>query len=352
MDAVLTALLDRWLGADTEGQRIDVVDAASVAVVRERVRAEAAAIALPEPAAERLVNVASELGHNQLAHAYGGTMAVRRVSRGDVQGLEVIAADNGGGIASPREAFKGEPQTPTPGKRPGATSLGVGLAAVLELADEIDVDVRVEEGTCVRARKYASPVARGRQIGVYGRPYPGETKSGDDALFVRKGDALLVAVIDGLGHGVLARDAALPAAAEVVAAASEPFPRIFERAHEALRTTRGAVMSLARVDGTLAVVESAGVGNVGVQVCGVDAARRFAGSSFVLGAPGKLRQRPPEERPFGPRDALVLYTDGITTQMDLDGQLDLLHEHPVVIAQWVVERFGRSTDDALVLVVR
>jgi hypothetical protein len=47
----------------------------------------------------------------------------------------------------------------------------------------------------------------------------------------------------------------------------------------------------------------------------------------------------------------VLFSDGVRSRVDLAGELDLLREHPVVVAQRVVERFGRPDDDVLVLVV-
>jgi hypothetical protein len=48
---------------------------------------------------------------------------------------------------------------------------------------------------------------------------------------------------------------------------------------------------------------------------------------------------------------VVLFSDGIRSKLDLAGELDLLREHPAVIAQRVVERFARDDDDVLVMVV-
>src|SRR5215472_9847632 len=212
-------LIDRWLG---ETSRIRVVDEASVALVREEVRREGRALGLPKGVTGAAVNVASELGHNQLAHARGGEMSIRRIERGSVAGLEVVAADRGPGMASPSKALKGSART-TEMARTGA-SLGVGLQAVLELSDETDFDVRLGEGTCVWARKFAAPPPhRRRQIGVYGRSCPEEITSGDDALFVRRDDALLVAIADGLGHGTPAREAS-ETAMEVIATSTEDSP--------------------------------------------------------------------------------------------------------------------------------
>jgi anti-sigma regulatory factor (Ser/Thr protein kinase) len=344
-----TRLMDRWLG---ESSRIRVVDEASVALVREEVRRQGRALGLPNATTGAAVNVASELGYNQLAHARSGEMTIRRIERERVVGLEVVAADRGPGMASPIKALKGGART-FETARTGA-SLGVGLQAVLELSDETDFDVRMGEGTCVWARKFATSVPHRRaQIGVYGRPCPEETMSGDDALFLRREDELLLAIADGLGHGTPAREAS-ETAMEAVASSSDDSPdRMLMRCHEALGQTRGAVMSVVCIHERHRVAAVGCAGNTSVHVYGTGAARRFSGASFVLGAPGRAPKILYEEHPLAPHDAVVLFTDGLTTKTDLQGELDLvLREHPIGIAEELVRRFARPNDDALVLVAR
>jgi anti-sigma regulatory factor (Ser/Thr protein kinase) len=341
MDSLLT---DEWLaGADS----IPILDEASVAAVRERVRAEAGAIGLSRVAAGSIVNVASELGHNQLAHAQRGRVAVRRTQRAGTPGIEVIAADGGPGIASPTDALKGRP----PSLGTPRSSLGVGLAAALELADEIDFDVRIGEGTCVWARKFSASVPRQRKVGIYGRPCPGEDESGDHGAFVRSDGELLVGVADGLGHGPPAREASAAAIGVMRAGSAAGMERILEQCHEALVDTRGAVMALARIADPGDALRVSTVGNVTLQIAGPERSRRIAGPALVLGARGQRLRVLAEDHPLGIRDVLILFTDGISTQADLDTDLDLLREHPIVIAHQVVERFARNNDDALVAVV-
>ncbi len=335
-----------------EDEPISILDDASVALVRQRVRARGEACGLDAIATGKLVNIASELSHNQLAHAVRGTVVVREISRAGVPGLEVIAVDEGPGIADPTRALLQGPRVPKTSDGPGKKSLGIGLAAVLELADEVDFDVRMGAGTCVLARKFGDAVPRRRQLGIYARPYPGERVNGDDACFVRADDALLVGVADGLGHGPSAREAAV-GATNTLRAHPELSPlEILERGHAALRATRGAVMAVARVLETTNELETACVGNVSTHVYGPQVARRFIGSSFVLGAAGMVRRVQVDRCDLGVRDALVLFTDGLTTRVDLEGELDLLREHPIIIAHQLFTRFGREHDDALVLVAR
>jgi anti-sigma regulatory factor (Ser/Thr protein kinase) len=317
---VESLLTDRWL-ADLD--TIPIHDEASISLVRDWVRREGAAAGLSEVETGALVNVASELAHNQLGHAAGGRVAVRQLE--GRKGVEVIAADAGQGIADPRAALRGAGRTE--GK-----SLGIGLSAVCELADEVDIDVRLREGTCVRARKLAAPFARERCVGIFGRPIEGERVSGDDATFLRVGGELLVALCDGLGHGPEAREASSRAVAVI-----------------ALVRTRGAVMSAASID-KAGTIDVALLGNVEAYVCGRSSTRRHVGNAAVLG-------KHPTKGPLVAHDTLasaellVLFSDGLSTRLSLEREDALLHEHPIVIAQALMTRYGTTRDDATVVVV-
>lgn len=335
----LLSLFDAWIAG---GDAIPVIDAASVALVRERVRGESARAGLDDVQTASLVNVASELAHNQLAHArQRRAVIVRGISREGRKGVEVVAADEGDGIADVAHALDAHPK--------GQGSLGVGLAAANELADELDFDVRCGEGTCVRARKFDSYTTRCRRVGVYGRPYPGERLSGDDAAFARGVEGLVFTVADGLGHGELARQASSRAVNMVPANLDRSLESLLADAHVALRDSRGAVMVAGRMHPDQ--VELAGVGNITAHVYGPQKTRRFTGTSFVVGARGDARRPATETIELGPRDVLVVHSDGIRSGLDLTGELDLLREHPIVVAQRVVERFGRPDDDAMVMVI-
>jgi anti-sigma regulatory factor (Ser/Thr protein kinase) len=332
-------VVETWLGDDPG---IPVIDEASVSLVRERVREEGVRVGLGTTATAALASVASELGHNQLRHAHGGVVLVRGCLRGAEVGIEVVAADRGSGITDVAAALEGRPS------RPG--SLGVGLSAVLELSDEVDIDVRLGEGTCIWARKFEASGFRRPRVGVFGRPYPGERVSGDDAGFARTGEALRIGVVDGLGHGDAARDASVRAA-RVLSAAGDVAPDlVVADCDRRLLRTRGAVMVAARLDAT-GGLSVAGVGNVAAHTYGRGPSWRFGGSSFVLGAPGGARRIAVEAHHLDDRDVLLLFSDGIRSRIDLTGELDLLREHPVVVAQRVVERFAREDDDVLVMAV-
>jgi anti-sigma regulatory factor (Ser/Thr protein kinase) len=333
-------LITDWLDG---AEPILVLDEASVSVVRDEVRAAGGRVGLPAETTARLVNVASELARNQLAHALGGRIAVVPVERAGVQGIEVVAADRGSGIRDPARAL--------PGGHSTAGTLGVGLAAVRELAPELDIDVRHGEGTCVRARAFLAEVPRSREVGVFARAYPGEVVSGDGAFVRRTPRGLLVMVVDGLGHGEEARAATIAAIAAARVAAERGPAALLAACHLAAARTRGVAMTVAEVTerGELTL---AGVGNVMAYVVGPGVALRFTGAPGVVGAPGPLRKVATETTTLGPYDALLLFSDGVSTRVALENDVGFLREAPIVIAQRTMERFGRDNDDATVLVAR
>ncbi len=338
-----TLLINRWLrGCEAAA----TIDEASVAVARDRVRHEAAEIGMSEEDAARLVTAVSELGHNQLRHARLGKIAVRRVTRAGVAGLEVIAADVGPGIEDL------EAMVATSSRPPGASSLGIGLSGVVELAGEVDFDVRLGEGTCVWARKFVAPVPHARRVAICGRPIEGELRAGDDAAFVRFDDgSLFVAVADGLGHGPEARQAA-HAAIECVIAHPERQPdALLDEAHAALGKTRGAVMGIARL-GATGVLDVSIAGNISVRSVGRNASidRRYAGPSFALGTPGRSPRMRVETDALGAHEMLMLFSDGVSSHLAVDASH--FGVPPIVAGKRLLDAASDGRDDALIALVR
>lgn len=335
-------LIDEWLEGD--GDPLRIVDEASVSLARQRARAAAEEAGLSTIDAGRLATVASELAHNGLRHGVGAYLSVRLLTRGEHRGVEIIAADRGRGIVDPTAAIAGVPRS--------SGSLGAGVAAVLELSDEVDVDVRLGEGTCVRARRLAPGAPRHPQVGVYGRPIAGELRSGDHAAVRRDERGVVIGLCDGLGHGREAREASSVAIAEMLRRWASPPLAILEACHVAVGPTRGGVMAVARVELDTGEVEVASIGNITAELVGPRRSTRFGSSSFVLGSPQRGLRMANERRPRPAGDLLVLFSDGVSARASIADDLALLRQHPIAIAHALVERFGRDHDDVLVAVVR
>jgi negative regulator of sigma-B (phosphoserine phosphatase) len=188
--------------------------------------------------------------------------------------------------------------------------------------------------------------------GQAGAALAGESRSGDLAVFAPYAGGALVAVVDGLGHGDPAADAAEAAARALKRHATEPAQRLLEHCHEALRKTRGAVATLVWFDLERGRLSWTGVGNVEGRLRRAARVEGDRADSPVLfggvlgwGLP-KVRMT---EIELGAGDVVVLATDGV--RADFGSSLA-----PGVDAQQQAERIfashARGTDDALVVAVR
>lgn len=188
--------------------------------------------------------------------------------------------------------------------------------------------------------------------GVAGLAHEGEGRSGDLAVFAPSSRGGLVAVIDGLGHGDAAADAAEAASAVLHAHVERPPQQLLELCHTELRRTRGAVMTLAWFDLERRTMEWTGVGNVEARfVRAGDAGDARHASPVVLG--GVVGYNLPQVRlgtiPLEPGDAVVLATDGVTADFSVSLASGVGAQE---LAERVLERHGKGTDDALAVVVR
>jgi negative regulator of sigma-B (phosphoserine phosphatase) len=188
--------------------------------------------------------------------------------------------------------------------------------------------------------------------GVAGLAHEGEGRSGDVAVFAPSQRGGLVAVIDGLGHGDAAADAAEAAADVLRAEVERPPQELFELCHSELRRTRGAVMTLAWFDLEARTMAWTGVGNVEARfVRAGDSGDARHASPVVLG--GVVGYNLPQVRmgsiPLEPGDSVVLATDGVRADFSVSLESGVGAQE---LADRVLERHGKGNDDALAVVVR
>jgi anti-sigma regulatory factor (Ser/Thr protein kinase) len=336
-------LIARWLGS--AAQSIPIYDEASVSSARQRVREAGDGLGLSKVVIENVALIASELTHNHLAHAKQGYFAVTGVERDGVKGLEVIAADLGPGIGKPDVAIRD--------KVSAQGSLGAGLAAVYRIADEVEFDNRLLEGTCIVARKFETPVARSCEIGIMSKPYPGEVISGDDAVVLDSPSGFLAAVADGLGHGPEARVASNRAIEVLSQRRDSDLGQLIIDLNEELNRTRGCAISILRFDRPGASLEYVSAGDVYTHLYHLRDAHFFTPTPLVLGTGHFQKQRIRVERvALKPGSVLIMFTDGLKSRTTLKGELDVLRQAPIAIAHHLIEKYSRPDDDAMVCVIR
>lgn len=183
-------------------------------------------------------------------------------------------------------------------------------------------------------------------------PHPGQTSTGDLHLFVERPQGLLVSVIDGLGHGSKASEAASIAAETLRSDPTATMSDLIAKCHAALRSSRGIALTLADINVRRGVMSWAGIGNVeGRLIRALPDPQHHNESVLLRGGvvgyqiPGT---RPTEVKMF-PKDLLVFATDGISPSF---GDGVILSDPPQRIAERIMNQHNRKSDDALVVVGR
>src|SRR5215213_8398817 len=201
----------------------EIKEEPQVGAARRGVRRLASRLGFSEDHLAELDIVVQEIGTNAVRYATGGGCIHWTETLGEEPGLELFYFDKGPGVFDLERALRD-------GVSSGG-SLGTGFGAMRRLLDEFDAYSTVKGttrrlthvrrttyGTALLGRKWVAPPADEaqrerarrvtRRVGVWSRPRPGEEVNGD-AYFIGEHDGqTLLAVVDGLGHGQGAREAA------------------------------------------------------------------------------------------------------------------------------------------------
>jgi serine phosphatase RsbU (regulator of sigma subunit) len=157
-----------------------------------------------------------------------------------------------------------------------------------------------------------------------------------------------IAVIDGLGHG---KDAAAASAraVEVLDAHPELDPaEALRRCHAALAGTRGAAMSVARIDTERHELVYAGIGNVEAHIWQRGKHDRLIVYRGIIGS--AMRTVRPFTVQLADTWTLLVHSDGISARADLQAPGIPRATDPTTLAEAVLQVFGREQDDALAVV--
>ncbi|MDP3671915.1 MAG: SpoIIE family protein phosphatase [Telluria sp.] len=202
----------------------------------------------------------------------------------------------------------------------------------------------------------SAPQGRHDQLLDYacaGRALPGQAVSGDACLVRPFPDGVLLAVIDGLGHGAGAAEASRTAIVTLEAADDDAsVAALLERCHARMLGTRGAVMTLATLRASDDTMAWSGIGNVDAVLLRRPGAAIHEDMALICRG-GVVGYRMPAPRvtlvPLFRGDLLIFATDGISSRF-VEG-VDRMASTDE-IAEKLLACYGKPTDDALVLVAR
>ncbi len=279
---------------------------------------------------------ATELATNLLRHARDGELLVQQLDDGNHTAIELLAIDRAPGMDDVARCM-------TDGYSTGGT-LGTGLGAVRRLANEFDIHSAPGQGTIILARFGDVLPTR---FGAVSVAVEGEFDCGDSWHLEHRGDETALIVVDGLGHGTFAAEAARSAVGAFEAAPFDPPQDVLARADARMSKTRGGAAACARLVGNQ--VSYAGIGNIAGALVSHEKSQGLVSHNGTLG----LHQRRAQQFEYtrDPGSVLVMHTDGISARWDLRNRPDLLVRHPAIIAGMLYRDHARGRDDATVVVI-
>lgn len=329
---------------------LPVPDTSHANSARREVESVARSCGFSEPDIGRAALVALELATNVARHGGGGHLLVREVVAGDCKGLEITSIDSGPGMADVAHSLTDGVST--------YGSAGAGLGAIRRQADEFDIHSQTGpapgRGTAIFVRLWPGRRAPSETLALVGSvsvPKPDELVCGDGVAVVRAGSVVSLLVVDGLGHGVAAQQAAIAACDLFQKSLVASTVTAAQKIHAGLRATRGAAIGIANVDLAAASITFCGIGNIAGLTAAGGQVRRFVSMNGIAGhTAGQIREfvYPCD----GPGLVVVLHSDGIGTNWSLDRYPGLAARHPALIAAVLYRDGTRGRDDATVLVLR
>jgi anti-sigma regulatory factor (Ser/Thr protein kinase) len=314
-------------------------------------RREAARLAALEGMTEadvgRVSIVVTEAAKNLIKHGHGGEVLLRSRNSEGICTLDVLALDKGKGMTDVAACLRDGYST--------AGTSGTGLGAIQRLSDFLEIYSTPNAGTVVHCRIDAGTRSGGSfsslmESGVVVVPVGNETRCGDSWAEHLTATHSVYMVVDGLGHGPGAAEAADEAVAAFHRLESVNPLDILDEAHHALRKTRGAAMSVASIDHNQRMVRFAGVGNVSASVITPTKTHNMVSHNGIVGHSVSRIQDFTYDWPEGA--TLAMFSDGIASHWSLAKYPGVQSRSPLVSAAIIYRDSSRRRDDATVLIAR
>jgi anti-sigma regulatory factor (Ser/Thr protein kinase) len=289
--------------------------------------------------------VVTELAHNLVRHGTGGEIVVREIATPAFLGLELFALDRGPGMPNVAECLRDGFST--------GGSAGIGFGSINRLSDRFEVFSQPGHGTIVWVQLYAldsrsaANVFESSGISI---PAEREEVCGDAWEIVEAAGSMRMMVVDGLGHGRFAGEAAREAVAVFRSQLTTGVASTLKLVDQALTKTRGAAGAIVELCPSKGYVTAAGVGNISMRLLQNGSSKSFGCDNGTLGV-GVPRIREVTQ-PWTHGSVLVMHSDGLKTQWSVDDYPGLSRRHPGVVAGLLYRDFRRDRDDVTVVAAR
>ncbi|SJZ63023.1 ATP-binding protein [Consotaella salsifontis] len=323
---------------------LPIVEPSQVGAARRRAVQEGRRLGLSDANCDRLAIVVTEAGTNLVRHARQGEIILVPHLSHEPLSIHVVALDKGPGLVSVEAALRDGFTTKGEG-------IGGGLGAIKRLSDFLDI-YSDTTGTTVVATISEEPLPRFHDAEIAGLTIakPGFKVGGDAWAFRREEQAMIVMLMDVLGHGAVAADDAHLGVEAFCGAKGAGLEETAALVSQALAGGRGAAALILEVPHGPGRLRAIGLGNVKGEILAGNDRRGIPSAPGIMGtSPKRLA---PTEHDWPAGALLVLSTDGLKSADRGGDPLALYVRSPLAIAATLYHRRRRGTDDCGVVVLR
>ncbi len=325
--------------------RINITSKADVVFAKQKVLKQCETVTRNKTFANEIAIITTELCNNLVHHANGGMLFI---SIDPQKQITITTKDKGPGIPSIDMAM-----------RDGFSSNGghgLGLGIVNRIMDKLEINSILEEGTSITSYRNlpntnTNSTGYRLDIGSATLPHPDAPENGDAYIIDKQDDSVLIALIDGIGHGQKAWSAAQTAIYTINQHKSAPLSTIIRQIHQNSLGTRGSVAALMSFDLSTKTVTHAGIGNIRCQ--------HFQSSDLTsyISQRGTLGVRIPPNiitttNTYDDDSVFILNSDGLSPHWSWLNHPHMHHLSADRIAQNILRTYNQYRDDASILVIK
>jgi anti-sigma regulatory factor (Ser/Thr protein kinase) len=312
----------------------------------------ASSLGFSEPNKARLALVCTELSTNLLKHtSHGGKLIVQGLTNANDIGVEIFAADAGRGMDVSQAVADGYSSTGT---------MGTGLGAAKRNSDNFHIYSELGAGSVVHVRiwnskesaferNFEKPVCDYQSQAGLTVPLSGEVLSGDKWSILQFEKTTNCLLIDGLGHGFEACEAATLAVKRFKENLGKPPSVVMKAVHTSLRGSRGAVGALAQIDHENGKIYFCGLGNISAITLRGSEHKHLTSLNGTLGYEARKFLECTER--WTKDSVLIMHSDGLSSKT-FENLYGIHEQAPPIISAWLFQKYSKGTDDSTILVCK
>lgn len=323
-------------------------DRSYISLVKRDIKKIAESIGFEAKRLAEIEIVISEITSNIIKHTPGGSILVKHVFKGNLEGIEIISIDNGPGMFNPLMMLKDGVST--------TNTLGQGLGAIKRLSDNFDIYSVPKWGTILLSRIFKNGDENLNSKEIFNVstlmvPKNGEEFCGDGYKIITKKHNCQILAFDGLGHGPEAHKASEAAVKSFIETQNlEPAERL-KTMNTSIKSTRGGVGMALSIDQKANSLTYCGVGNISARVFTEGKLKSCISYNGIVGHtfPNSVNSNTIK---WAREDYLIVTSDGFISRWDANALTNIMKHDIGIITACMYKDFFRGNDDCLIILIK